>query len=64
MSALRAAYKKLIPLAKKGLCGAIWTQVSDVEEETNGLVTFDRAVMKVRSEELSDLAAALREQME
>ena len=64
VSALRAAYKKLIPLAKKGLCGAIWTQVSDVEEETNGLVTFDRAVMKVRSEELSDLAAALREQME
>ena len=64
VSALRGAYKKLIPLAKKGLCGAVWTQVSDVEEETNGLVTFDRAVMKVRPEELSDLAAALREQME
>ena len=31
----------------KGLCGAILTQVSDVEDETNGLFTYDRQVLKV-----------------
>lgn len=39
--------KKLKPLIKKGLCGSIYTQVSDVEEEINGLVTYDRKVVKM-----------------
>jgi hypothetical protein len=39
--------KKLLPLIKKGLSAAVYTQVSDVEEETNGLFTFDRKVLKV-----------------
>ena len=39
--------KKLKPLIKKGLCGSIYTQVSDVEEEINGLVTYNRKVIKV-----------------
>ena len=34
-------------LEKEGLCGAVYTQVSDVEEETNGLLTYDRKVCKV-----------------
>ncbi len=60
IKALRALYGSLIPLAKQGLCGAIYTQVSDVEDETNGFFTFDRAVLKVRPEELSDLMQAIR----
>ncbi len=48
VAALEVLYlKKLKPLIAKGLCGAIYTQVSDVEEEINGLVTYDRAVQKV-----------------
>jgi beta-galactosidase/beta-glucuronidase len=39
--------EKIKPLIKKGLCACIYTQVSDVEEEINGLVTYDRAVQKV-----------------
>lgn len=39
--------KKLKPLVKKGLCAAIYTQVSDVEEEINGLITYDRRIQKV-----------------
>ena len=31
----------------KGLSGFVYTQVSDVEEETNGLVTYDRRVVKL-----------------
>jgi len=34
-------------LEQDGLAGAIYTQVSDIEEETNGLVTWDRKVKKL-----------------
>ena len=30
------------PYIKKGLCAAIYTQLSDVEDETNGFLTYDR----------------------
>ena len=49
---LSEAYRELMriqlfPLVKKGLCGAVYTQLSDVEEEVNGLVTYDRKVVKI-----------------
>lgn len=48
---LEALYKEEIePLKEKGLCAAIYTQLSDVEDETNGLLTYDRKVMKVDPE--------------
>ena len=57
---LRALYaEQVLPLVKAGLCGAIYTQVSDVEDETNGLYTFDREVLKLRPEEFRDLSEAL-----
>ena len=68
VKALRDLYLSLVPLAKAGLCGAVYTQVSDVEDETNGLFTFDREVLKLRPEELKDIAdtlsAAVRETRE
>ncbi len=39
--------KSLLPLREQGLCGAVYTQVSDVEEEVNGLLTYDRKVNKL-----------------
>ncbi|NLL77850.1 MAG: glycoside hydrolase family 2 [Clostridiales bacterium] len=39
--------KELMPLVEKGLCGAVYTQLSDVEEEVNGLLTYDRKVCKL-----------------
>ncbi len=33
---------RVLPLAEKGLCATVLTQLSDVEEETNGLLTYDR----------------------
>jgi beta-galactosidase/beta-glucuronidase len=49
---LGVAYYNLInasmkPLIAKGLSGAVYTQVSDVEEEVNGLMTYDRKVTKI-----------------
>ena len=43
--------EELHPLIEKGLSGAVYTQLSDVEEEVNGLVTYDRKVVKIQSEE-------------
>lgn len=39
--------KQLFPLVEQGLSGAVYTQVSDIEEEVNGLVTYDRKVVKM-----------------
>ena len=58
---IRALYASLVPLARQGLCGAVYTQVSDVEDETNGLFTFDRAVLKLRPEELNIMASGLQD---
>lgn len=44
----------------EGLCVAVLTQVSDVEDETNGLVTYDRRVVKVEEDTMSALATDLR----
>ena len=40
--------EQVIPHIKsEGLCGLVYTQVSDVEDETNGLLTYDRQILKV-----------------
>ncbi|MCH5191864.1 MAG: glycoside hydrolase family 2 [Oscillospiraceae bacterium] len=57
---LSAAYKKLhekqvIPLIKKGLSATVYTQVSDVENEVNGIMTYDRENIKVDEETLIEI---------
>ncbi len=48
---LTAAYeeliKKLYPMIAKGLSAAVYTQTTDVEVEVNGLMTYDRAIIKM-----------------
>jgi len=39
-----------------GLCAAVYTQTTDVETECNGLVTYDREVLKVDAERLARAA--------
>ena len=34
-------------LEEKGLAGYVYTQVSDIEEETNGILSYDRFVNKL-----------------
>ncbi len=55
--------KKLKPLVKKGLCASIYTQVSDVEEEINGLVTYDRKIVKVDEKLMAKLNQALYDEL-
>ena len=50
--AFLALRRKIRDLETKGLAAAVYTQVSDVEEETNGIYTYDRKVCKILKERL------------
>ena len=69
LSALSEAVKKLymdevLPCVKNGLCAAIYTQVSDVEDEINGLLSYDRKVEKLNPEQMLPIAQALQKALE
>lgn len=55
--------KRVLPAIPKGLCGAIYTQLSDVEDEVNGLLTYDRQVLKPQAAPLRALAGRLHRAM-
>ena len=38
---------ELKPLVKRGFSAAVYTQTTDVEGEVNGLMTYDRKVIKI-----------------
>ncbi|MCR5468530.1 MAG: hypothetical protein K6F37_06180 [Lachnospiraceae bacterium] len=50
---------EVIPNLKYGISGVIYTQLSDVEEEVNGLYTYDRAVCKVNKEKMKSMSDRL-----
>ena len=60
---LQRRYEQLIvelrPLIRQGLSAAIYTQTTDVEGEVNGLVTYDRKVVKLDPTWLAELHAPL-----
>ena len=56
--------ESILPAVEKGLCAAIYTQVSDVEDEVNGLMTYDRRVVKPDGDTMLPIAQALRDAME
>ena len=47
--------KELKKLALKGFTGAVYTQTSDVEIEVNGLMTYDRKVIKVNEQRIREI---------
>ena len=46
--------------AGRRLCAAIYTQLSDVEDEVNGLVTYDRALCKADEARMREIAELLQ----
>lgn len=60
---LSTRYTKLIndlrPLIRRGLSAAVYTQTTDVEIETNGLMTYDRKVIKITESQLKSLHETL-----
>lgn len=43
-----------------GLSGCVYTQLSDVEDECNGLVTYDRKVLKINPRRLKAINLRIR----
>lgn len=57
--------EQVIPhIKKEGLCALVYTQVSDVEDETNGLLTYDRQVLKVDVDTVRAMSDRLYEAFE
>ena len=52
--------QRVLPAIQKGLCGSIYTQVSDVEDEINGMVTYDRKLVKPGETVMQDIAKQLQ----
>ncbi len=46
---------EVIPIMRAGGCAFVYTQLSDVEDETNGLITYDRKFLKVNEEKIFNL---------
>ena len=47
--------EELLDLVSKGFSGAVYTQTTDVEVEVNGLMTYDRKVIKVNEEKIREI---------
>ena len=52
--------QQIVPAVSKGLCAAIYTQISDVEQEQNGLIDDTHTVPKVLPMDLLPIAEKLR----
>ena len=64
-TSMEALYReKVMPAIARGLCGAICTQVSDVEDEINGFLTYDRKVCKAEAAVMEKLARDLQAALE
>ena len=59
-AALEKAYRELmleqlLPAVRRGLSAAVYTQLSDVEDEVNGLWSYDRMVQKISTQALREI---------
>ncbi|MBN2133093.1 MAG: hypothetical protein JW741_26570, partial [Sedimentisphaerales bacterium] len=56
-----AKFDQIVTMKALGVSGAVYTQTTDVEGEVNGLMTYDREVIKIKPEKLKKLHDALYE---
>ena len=68
-AAIGKMYVEMVnPAIAAGLCGVVYTQLSDVEDEINGLYTYDRQVCKVDKAKMREILRGaediLRKEME
>ena len=53
--------EKLKVLKQTGVAAAVYTQTTDVEVEVNGLITYDRKVVKVDEGKMAQINRSLIE---
>lgn len=59
--AFRKLYEtQIIPAKEQGLCACVYTQLSDVEDELNGFVTYDRKTVKLPKSLVREVSLQLR----
>ena len=62
LEAIKKLYlDEVISNIKNGLCVTVLTQISDVEDETNGLITYDREVVKVDTDTMQNLSSQVNQ---
>ena len=60
LNEIKKMYERdVIPYIEKGLSASIYTQLSDVEQETNGLITYDRTRIKVSVQGMKEISSKL-----
>ncbi len=52
---IRLYGEEIKPLISQGICALVYTQVSDVEDETNGILSYDRRVEKLNKAKICAL---------
>jgi hypothetical protein len=52
--------RQIAPAIAEGLAATVYTQLSDVEDETNGLLTYDRRVLKIDEDVVRAVTSQLR----
>ena len=50
----------VIPYLDKGLCGCVYTQLTDIEDEINGFYTYDRLICKVDPDRIREMNQKIR----
>ena len=55
--------EEIKPLISKGICALVYTQVSDVEDETNGLITYDRRIVKLHKSRTREIMQQLYDEI-
>ena len=56
---IKMYHRDIFPAKEKGLSAAIYTQLSDVEDELNGLITYDRKVVKMDEKRMKEMGDSL-----
>lgn len=54
--------KKIIPGIKNGLSASVYTQLTDIEDEINGLMTYDRKVLKLDADTVKQINKSLAQE--
>ena len=61
MALNRLYLDEVLPLVENGVSALVYTQISDVEDETNGFLTYDRKVLKVDAERFSKISKTIKD---
>ena len=57
---VRLHRRQVVPAIARGLAATVYTQLSDVEDETNGLLTYDRRMLKIPEGVVRSVTSQLR----